>query len=257
MAKKSIEVAKPTIEVDKIHFQDCLEGLRAFPDKCIDLVVTDPPYEIDAGGNRPATGKHAKLGNSLQGMLDELTEANITSGFDLAILDELMRVCKVPNMYIWCNGKQIPMYIDYFVRKHGCVFDIIIWNKPNVAPLFGGAYLKDKEYCLYFRKGGYCQPASKEAAKTVYTYPVNTRDKKLFDHPTIKPESILRNLIANSSHEGDIVLDPFMGSGSTAVAAQSLNRRYVGFEIYEKFYTSSVARLESSRLESELFGGDA
>ena len=82
--------------------------------------------------------------------------------------------------------------------------DIIIWNKTNALPLFNNKYLSDKEYCLYFRKGGYCSPKSYEDAKTVFLYPINIKDKKKWKHPTIKPEALIRKLIRNSSRENDM-----------------------------------------------------
>lgn len=82
--------------------------------------------------------------------------------------------------------------------------DIIIWNKTNALPLFNNKYLSDKEYCLYFRKGGYCSPKSYEDAKTVFLYPINIKDKKKWKHLTIKLETLIRKLIRNSSRENDM-----------------------------------------------------
>ena len=91
------------------------------------------------------------------------------------------------------------MYLKYFVEEQKCNFDIIIWNKTNATPLFFNKYLTDKEYCLYFRKGGYCCPPNYEKAKTVYNLPLNVKDKSMYEHPTIKPLNIIKNLIENSS----------------------------------------------------------
>ena len=129
---------------------DCLEYFSQVPTGSVDLIVTDPPYQID---NTKAGGK-SRLCKRIQSAQDELTGSNLTEGFDKKILDEMLRVCKAPNLYIWCNGKQIPMYLDYFVKEHGCTFDILIWAKTNAVPAFNNKYLTDKEYCLYFRRGG-------------------------------------------------------------------------------------------------------
>ena len=104
-------------------------------------------------------------------------------------------------------------------------------------------YLTDKEYCLYFRKNGYCNPQSYEQAKTVYFQPINIADKQIFAHTTIKPINIIKNLIRNSSKENDIVLDCFMGSGTTAVACKETNRQFIGFEIEEKWVNVANDRL--------------
>ena len=134
----------------ELHNGDCLELLKGIPAASVDLVVTDPPYQIDntkAGGN-------SRLCKRIQSYQDELTGGSLTSGFDSRILDELLRVLRVPNLYIWCNGRQIPMYLDYFVKERGLTFDILVWVKTNAPPTFNNKYLTDKEYCLYFRGGG-------------------------------------------------------------------------------------------------------
>lgn len=223
---------------------DCLEIMKDIPDKSIDLIVTDPPYLIEntkAGGN-------SKLAKSIQVMNDEIKENNLTNGFDIKCLDELFRIMKVPNIYIWCNHKQIPMYLDYFVKEKGCSFDIIIWNKTNAMPLFNNKYLTDKEYCLYFRKGGYCNPNSYIDAKTVYYQPINIKDKRLWKHPTIKPLNIIETIIKNSSKENDTILDCFMGSGSTGVACKNLNRNFIGIELVETYFKIAKERIENTKV---------
>ena len=89
---------------------------------------------------------------------------------------------------------------------------------------------------MYFRKGkGKCFPQNYEDAKTFYIAPINHKDKKLYEHPTIKPLDVTEKIIRNSSKEGDIIFDPFLGSGTTAVACINTNRHYIGFEINEKY----------------------
>ena len=133
--------------LNKITCGDSYSLIKEIPDKSIDLIITDPPYLIEntkAGGN-------SDLAKSIQGMNDELEHDMLTESIDKQILDEFMRIMTVPNIYIWCNHKQIPMYLDFFVNKHKCSFDILIWVKTNAMPLFNNKYLTDKEYCLYFR----------------------------------------------------------------------------------------------------------
>lgn len=228
------------MELDMIYNENCLVGMRRIPDKSVDLIVTDPPYLIEntrAGGKSP-------LAKSIQGMNTEIKENGLTNGFDVAVLAEMVRVLKNINLYIWCNHKQIPQYMDYFVKGLGCAFDIIIWNKTNAMPLFNNKWLTDKEYCLYFRKGAYCNPDNYEKARTVFHQPLNAKDKQKYGHPTIKPLNIIETLIQNSSREGEIVLDPFLGSGTTAVAAFANNRHYIGFELDEHYFDIACQRLD-------------
>ena len=233
------------IEENNIYMMDCLQGLRLIPDNSIDLIVTDPPYQID--------GVHEYKGNDLGKRLinyqGKLMDDNLVSGFDTAILDEMYRVMKVPNIYIWCNIAQVPMYIKYFALEKGCKMDILIWHKTNPMPCCNNKWLTDKEYCLYFRKGGYCNPSGYAEAKTVWHLPTNVKDKKLYGHPTIKPLPIIENIIRNSSKEGDVVLDAFIGSGTTAVACIKNGRKYLGFENNEVYYEVAQNRIKQTLAE--------
>lgn len=234
--------------INTIQLGDCYELIKSIPDKSIDLIVTDPPYLIE----NTKAGGHSNLAKSIQGMNDEIAEKNLTTSIDTKILSEFVRVMKNINIYIWCNHKQIPMYLDYFVKELDCAFDIIIWNKTNAMPLFNNKYMTDKEYCLYFRKGGYCNPPDYESAKTVYYQPININDKNMYDHPTIKPQNIIENLIKNSSKEGEIVLDTFVGSGTTCVAAKEAGRRYIGMEIDPEYHRIAVNRLNGITADGQL-----
>lgn len=235
-------------ETNNVYNENSYEAIKNIPDKSIDLIVTDPPYLIE---NTRAGGK-SDLAKSIQNMNNELDMENLTEGINADILDEFLRIMKTINIYIWCNHKQIPMYLDFFVNKHNCNFDIIIWNKTNAMPLFNNKYLTDKEYCLYFRKNGYCNPDCYESAKTVYCQPINTSAKNLYNHPTIKPINIVSTLIKNSSKPNDVVADFFMGSGTTCVACKNTGRQYIGFEIEEKWYNIAKNRLNNIDAKGQL-----
>lgn len=222
------------------------ELIKTLPDKSIDLVVTDPPYLIES----TETGSKSRLAKSIQKMNNQLAEGGLTTGVNNTILEELVRVMKKINIYIWCNHKQLPQYLDYFVTRLGCRFDILIWNKTNATPLFNNKYLTDKEYCLYFRRGGHCNPVSYESAKTVYYQPINLKDKQTWGHPTIKPLNIIENLILNSSLEGQTILDPFMGSGTTGIACKMHNRNFIGMEIDKTFYKTAEERITSTDIKT-------
>lgn len=222
---------------------DCLERMKEIPDGSVDLVLVDPPYDI----KNTKSGEKSKLAKSMQVMNDQIREANIVSGFDELILDELVRVNKNINMYIFCNKAQLPMYMKYFVIDLGCSFDLIKWVKTNAMPTYNNKYLSDTEYCFYARKRGYCNPENYSDASTLYSAPINIKDKKKFNHPTIKPIPLLERLIRNSSKEGDKILDCFMGSGSTGVAAKNLNRNFIGIEMDEGYFNIAKERINQSQ----------
>jgi len=226
-------------ELNHIYNEDSYKAIKNIPDKSIDLIVTDPPYQIEntkAGGN-------SALSRSIQPMNDELIDNDITKGIDMDILNEFIRIMKNINIYIFCNHKQIPEYLDFFVSRHKCNFDILIWHKSNAMPLFNNKYLTDKEYCLYFRRNAYCNPQNYEDASTIFFDKINISDKKHFLHPTIKPLELVKKIIRNSSKENEIIFDAFIGSGTTAVACKELNRQYLGFEINKKWFDIAQDRL--------------
>ena len=229
--------------VNKIYNEDCLIGIKNIPDNSIDLIIIDPPYDICTKGGKKG---NSKLGKEIKNLEQELIKNNLVDAFDYAILDELVRVMKKINIYIWCNGRQVPIYLKKFVDELKCKFDILIWNKTNAIPLYSNKYINDKEYYLYFRKQGYCQPQNYEDAKTVYSSPINIKDKKIYEHPTIKPLDFIRKLVRTSSKENDLVLDCFIGSGTTAVACILENRNFIGYEINKKYFDIANKRIEET-----------
>lgn len=237
------------LEINKIHLGDCYQLIKEIPDKSVDLVHTDPPYDIV--NTKP--GGNSSLARSMRNYNKELVTANLNINLGIGWCKEIPRIQKEINCYIWCNKAQIKQYLDYFVGELKCNFDILIWNKTNPMPTFHNKYMSDKEYCLYFRKGGFCNPTDFESAKTVFNYPLNVKDKNKYGHPTIKPLKIVKTLIKNSTQPGDLVLDCFSGSGTTALASSQLGRNFIAIEIDEKYHSLSIQRLEADQSQQKLF----
>ena len=227
----------------KLLQDDCLNVLKKIPDNSIDLIATDPPYLISATNKGGTINNIKKLNKSLA----DLKTVDITQGYDIEFFGkEFIRVMKEINIYLWCNKVQIPDYFNFYVNKHKCKFDILCFHKVNAMPTYSNKYLTDTEYLLYFRKGkGKCFPQSYEDAKTYYIAPINHKDKKLYGHPTIKPLDITEKIIRNSTREGQLVLDPFMGSWTTGVAALNNNRNFIGIEIDEGYFNIAKGRIEN------------
>lgn len=120
------------MQVNKIYNEDCLVGLKKIPDNSIELVVIGLPYDICTKGGKKGS---VRLCEDLTKLENELKESNLVNGYDLSILDKLIRVMKEINIYIWCNGRQIPIYMKNFVDKLDCKLEIIIWGKTNSMPL--------------------------------------------------------------------------------------------------------------------------
>ena len=229
---------------------DSYTYMKSMPDNSVDLIVTDPPYDIGATNGGGTINKIKKLNSSLK---DLYAEQDLTRGYDIKKYgDEFMRIMKEPNIYLWCNKTQIPQYFEYYVGKHKCKFDILTWHKTNALPTYSNKYLSDTEYCLYFRKGkGKCFPQSYEDAKTYNVMPINHKDKKNIEHPTVKPLQIEEAHIRNSSKEGQVVFDPFMGSGTTGIASIKNGRNSIGVEISRKWYNLSQSQIYNYEYESD------
>lgn len=223
------------MELNKIYNMDCLEGMRQLPDNCVDLVVTDPPYVIETSGAgiyKQADKQYVKELN------------NMKDGFSTQVLDELCRIMKKINIYFFCSQKQIIPLLDYFVKGKKCNWNLLTWHKTNPVPACGNKYLTDTEYILFFREKGVKIYGEFKTKFTYYITPLNQSDKKKYGHPTIKPINIVTNLIVNSSLENGIVFDPFMGSGTTAVAAKECGRNFIGYELDSDYYEICNKRLE-------------
>lgn len=223
------------IEVDRIYNQDCLFGLKQLPNNFVDLVVTDPPYVIQSNGGGIYTQKHIKY-------MAEI--ADMKCGFPEAVLDELCRVMKRINIYLFCSQQQILPLTDYFVNRRHCNWNLLCWHKQNPVPACGNKYLTDTEYILFFREKGVEVFGTCDTKRTYYVTPINSADKKKFGHPTVKPIHIVMNLILNSSRVGDVVLDPFLGSGTTAVAALNTGRHYIGYEKRTDYFEIAKNRID-------------
>lgn len=189
--------------LDTISHCDCLEGLRGLPSESVDLVITDPPYVIgNTGGgfwSKAAEGNHYNARGTRKGM-ERL--GDIKDGFDTAILDELCRVMKKINIYVFCSQKQLRQYLAYFVDGKRCNWNLLTWHKTNPIPACGNKYLNDTEYILFFREKGVRLYGSYETKRTYYTTLRNQQENVEYGHPTVKPCHIIQNFIENSSQLG-------------------------------------------------------
>jgi DNA modification methylase len=223
---------------------DCLEGMKQIPDGTIDLCVTDPPYLIETQGGGIYTQEDKQYVKELN---------DIKDGFRTEILDELCRVMKRINIYLFCSQKQIIPLTDYFVTKRGCNWNLLSWHKDNPVPACGNKYLTDTEYLLFFRQKGVKLYGNFDTKRTWFNTPLNQSDKEKWGHPTIKPLGIVRTLVFNSSEEGQTVLDPFMGSGTTAIACIKERRHFIGFELNKEYYDKACKRIKAEQAQLTLF----
>lgn len=231
----------------KIYNMDCLLGMRKIPSGSIDLVVTDCPYRISEGGGMKNRGHGCMLSSVHQTTKDgKLYKSN-----DIAFKEWLPVIYRVlkPNAhcYIMVNVRNMSE-LQREAEKVGFHFhNLVIWDKGNSTP--NRWYMQAYECIMFFSKG---KAFSINNPGTSNILRVRNIHRKRY-HPTEKPVSLMQVLIENSSQRGDIVLDPFMGSGSTGVAAQHLGRNFVGFEKDKSYFDIAQNRLTNEARQLELF----
>lgn len=230
--------------LDNIYCADAYKAIKDIPDKSIDLIITDPPYEINAGGGGGCFGKERRE-------YHYEVSLKLNYGISNEILEEFCRVMKKINIYIWCNKTQLRQYIDFFDDKEANI-DMLCWCKSNPIPTCKRKYLSDIEYCLFAREKGVCFNGTYDTKHKWHISPCNKADKNRFFHSTCKPVKMIENFIINSSQAGEVVLDPFIGSGTTAVAAKNLGRHYIGFDINSKWCEIAKNRLNNETASGQI-----
>ena len=219
-----------------LYKDDCLNILKNIKDNSIDLVIIDPPYNVETTGSGLYKQNKRKYIKEID---------NFSNGFSESVLEELCRVMKKINIYIFCSQKQIISLLKYFVEGKNCNWNIISWHKTNPVPACSNKYLTDTEYILFFREKGVKVYGNYESKKTWYLTPLNVLDKKKYNHPTVKPLDIIENFVLNSSKEEDVILDCYMGSGTTGVAALKNNRKFIGIEINDSYFNTTTNRINN------------
>jgi len=213
-----------------LYHGDCREILMWLAPQSADLAITDPPYGVSYDGNPDTPREELKGDHSAE--------------LYRPVLKFLTTRCKShAALYLfYADGDAAVLAAGFEVRN------TLIWNKNNAQ---GGAlsaqYKQKHEPFLYCHlKGEAPQWFGKNNETTVWNYDRANRNEF---HPTQKPVDLLKHAIKNSSKEGDLILDPFAGSGSILVAAKNLNRRAIGIEIEERYCEIAAKRLSQSVLE--------
>lgn len=229
-------------ELNNIYCADCYEAIKKIPDNSIDCIYTDIPYEYADGGCSSSEiamrMRKVHKGELLDNGID------LTKGIDYTIFNEFIRVMKKINCFIWCSKDQILPILSWFNENTDCTYNILTWNKSNPSPMCNGNWLPDIEYCLYFNRKSKLNDGYDIKSKW-YISKRNKSDKDHFEHPTIKPLPLVERHLLHTTQPNDIVLDTFMGSGTTAVACKNIGRNFIGFELSERWHKIACDRLNN------------
>ena len=219
---------------NKIINADCMDILKQLPDKCIDLVLTDPPY----GMNYQSSWRTDKY-NKIEGDND--------LKWLPAFLEELKRVSKQNSIwYIFCSWHKVDVFKQE-LEKVKNIKNILIWNKNNFG---SGDLLCD--FAPKYEMIIFCNDNKKLNGKRIPNV-LNFAKTDNSLHPTQKPVDLFGCLIDKATQENDLVLDCFSGSGTTAIACHNLKRRFICIEKDPDYWAKSCERLKAVQAQLQLF----
>ena len=220
----------------KLYNDDCLNVLKEIDDNSVDFILTDPPYNIARDNNFHTMGRKG------------IDFGEWDKGFDLfSYIDLLPRVCtKNANVVIfnsWTNLGEIAKYAE---SKGFVIKDMLRWEKSNPMPRN-----RDRRFVVDYEVAVWL---TMPKAKWAFNRQSETYDRPLFKgslvsgnektaHTTQKPIWLMKEILQVLSNEGDTVLDPFMGSGSTGVACKELNRNFIGVELDKQYFDIATKRI--------------
>ena len=240
------------LDVNKIYNTNCLEGMKVIPDDSIDMVFTDPPYNISTTNehrdkNKPNSPimRQNKALNYDFGDWDNMERKEFLD-FTKDWLIEACRVLKQDGAILSFFNKEDISYLGWEAKSLGVrTRTIFTWHKTNPVPSFRKVnYLSSCEYIWIGSKGDF-KTFNFKQQKNMHNF-FETPNKSSYgvtDHPTEKPLALIKHLVEIHTQEGDTVLDPFMGSGTTAIACIDTGRKYIGFELDENHYNTSLQRI--------------
>jgi len=256
------------IKTDTIYKGDCRQVLKGeIPDGSIDLIFADPPYNLSGNGlkwqNKGMGGDWFMVNEKW----DQMTDVEY-----LKFTTEWIEACKKalkPNgsIYISCTYHNIGELMMSLKALGFIPRNIITWHKNNAMPsMTRRTFTHSCEYILFFSKGkkwtfnyadikkmnpDKAKDGSEKQMRDLWIMPVCQGKERVKDatgrsaHPTQKPEALLERIIVASSNEGDIVLDPFLGSATTSIMAKRLGRKWIGIEKDDNYIKIAKKRMDS------------
>jgi site-specific DNA-methyltransferase (adenine-specific) len=256
-----------------VYLSDCVELMRLMPAACVDVVFADPPYRLSGGG---VTVKSGRMASVDKGEWDRSMGFEKDHEWNVRWLREARRVLK-PDGTLWVTGTHhIIFSLGFALQSLGFrIINQIAWVKPDPVPnALHTSFTHAHETLLWASKGKGARhtfnydlinsPNPMAQVSSVWRIPTVPRsEKRMGYHPTQKPLRLVRRALLASTGEGDLVFDPFSGSGTTGVAAKELNRAFVGAELEEEFAGLAARRVAATgrgsllREISEQFWSDA
>ena len=239
----------------KLILGDCLVELKKLKAESVDLIFADPPYNLSGENHLTVhAGKPVKLDKGDWDKIENIHE------FNLKWIKECIRVLK-PQGTIWISGTlHNHPSIGMALKQLGLwIINDVVWYKPNATPLLSKnrfvpsteiIWVASKSKKYYFNYGLAKKMNKGKQMRNLWN--IKAR-KHITPHPTEKPEELLERIILIGTKEGDTILDPFMGSGTTGVVAKRYNRNFIGIEINPEYFKWAKDRIEKTEVKISLF----
>jgi len=213
--------------VNRVHNKDAFESLKQLPPESINAIITDPPYGNNRGYGRSQLGHRTIEGDSNLNWLHQFAVG-------------CYQTLKDPGFcVVFTQWRTIDKFRKVFEEAGFRIKTVAVWDKGK--PGLGDGIAEEYENIIIFRKG---------KAKSPYSGNVFREPRVIGrpEHPHEKPLKLMERLVGLFSEEGDVVLDPFLGSGTTAVACKRLGRNFIGFEIKSEYCKIAEKRLKKTFL---------
>lgn len=224
-----------------IHLTDCLDHMKTMPDRSVDLILTDPPYNIAkySTGNIPLPGRSAVNNDLGEWDLSEINPQDFVYDFKRIIKPD-------GNIFIFTSYNLLGKWHEAFDSEFD-TFQYFIWHKTNPMPkIYKNGFLNSCEMiiCLW-NKGHKWNFSNQNDMHNFFECSICMGKERMKNpkHPSQKPVKLLKHIISIASNEGDTVFDPFMGVGSTGIAALQMKRQFIGCEIDPVFFDGADARI--------------
>ncbi|MHA3913910.1 DNA methyltransferase [Halovulum sp. GXIMD14793] len=263
MSVKDKNRSKRVLPLDQILAGDCVEVMNSLPAESVDLIFADPPYNLQLKGDlhRPDSSKV----DAVDDAWDQFASFKAYDDFTRAWLKAARRILKKDGA-IWVIGSYHNIFrVGASLQDAGFwILNDVIWRKTNPMPNFRGKRLTNAHETMIWAgksdasKYTFNYEALKELNEGVqmrsdWMLPICNGGERLKDkngdkaHPTQKPEALLHRVLVGSSKPGDVILDPFFGSGTTGAVAKRLGRHYIGIEREEKYREVAESRIADIR----------
>jgi site-specific DNA-methyltransferase (adenine-specific)/modification methylase len=235
------------MEINKIYCESNLETMSRMPDNFVDLVITSPPYNTG--------GKSLTTGNFYKEYKDNLKDEEYKN-FIFKNVDELLRVTKhyvIYNFQILSNNKDV--YLEFLYKFKNNIKDIAIWKKQAVAQIQKGKMATGYEFIVILGKDSKMNFEYNNFPDNNYVPNIQTWTKKesIQGHGATMPIEMARYFIEYFSKENDLIFDPFMGTGTTAISAILQKRNFIGSEITKEYIDLANKRLQPYLDQQTLF----